>query len=525
MENNFTTHPKEVVNDFIQSVVFVDDKAYSEETGVQDFDAAKALSVFAKAGKLCAIHTPSNIENKSAFIPVLNHADAIVLDWDMRTTPVKTVSLKQDVEQKVDADDEEDVETEDPRGDYACDLIRDVVNSTNGIKVIVIYTGDNKLQDICDKVKQCILNPKIDNQKLCVFNERIIIAIRAKFNDSKEQFKHNPDLQKFVVKYEDLPQCVVNTYIELTNGILSNFALKALTTIRENTPQILSIFSPLLDNGYVAHKASMEFSEDARLLLIKLFGDALSDLLSCEMSSTSEWIESWIEDSIKDEDMIINNVPIHRDKDLLKKIISSHKTTLAEKIVDILKKDLDKEKIRQIKSSGAEITQLFKTETNNLEDSNIRFAELNHHKNIFTLTPVNPVLTLGSVVKDSENNYFICIQPRCDSVRVAKKRKFLFLPLIPDGKNLILVNRKKYCPSRKTFAIQTIEFSPLPNETAISAISRDGKYFFVDINSEEYEWIVDLKALHAQRIANEYCSQLGRIGLDESEWLRLQGVQ
>jgi hypothetical protein len=31
---------------------------------------------------------------------------------------------------------------------------------------------------------------------------------------------------------------------------------------------------------------------------------------------------------------------------------------------------------------------------------------------------------------------------------------------------------------------------------------------------------LDLKDLHAQRIVDEYASQLSRVGLDESEWLR-----
>ena len=194
-------------------------------------------------------------------------------------------------------------------------------------------------------------------------------------------------------------------------------------------------------------------------------------------------------------------------------------------MIEILKRDLSKDDIKQIKSSGPEITILFRTKTNDLNESNIRFAELPHHKNIFTLTPVLPILSLGSIIKDSMGNMHICIQQRCDSVRVMKKRKFLFLPLVSDGKNPIIINRRKYCPSRKSFAIQTIEFTPLNGETVISAINKEGKFVFIADNKDEYEWIVDLKAMHAQRISNEYCSQLGRVGLDESEWLRLHGIQ
>lgn len=525
MAKIFISHSKEVVDDFIQNIVFVDDRAYSKGEVAQDFDAAKVMSIFASKGKLCAIYTPAAIGNEDVFSMLLSKADAVILDWDMRINPLEAVYKKNDGSESPAKEDEADDEADDPRGDLACKLIRNIATKTSGIKVILIYTGDKHLTEICETVKNCVENAKYDEQTLSVTTDNIIIAIRAKDQDSEEQFKHNPQLKEFIVNYEDMPQCIIDQYVRLTNGLISNFALRALTTIRNNTPQILSVFSPLLDNGYIAHKASMEFPEDARLLLIKLFGDALSDLLSCEMPSTSEWTESWIDDTVEEEDITINTIDIHRTRELLKQIMSSHQTTLAEKVIEILKKDLGKEDIKQIKSSGPEITVLFRTKTNDLNESNIRFAELTHHKNIFTLTPVLPVLSLGSIIKDSMGNLFICIQQRCDSVRVTKKRKFLFLPLVPDGKNPIIINRRKYCPSRKSFAIQTIDFTPQNRETVISAINKDGKFVFVADNKDEYEWIVDLKAMHAQRIANEYCSQLGRVGLDESEWLRLHGIQ
>ena len=44
-------------------------------------------------------------------------------------------------------------------------------------------------------------------------------------------------------------------------------------------------------------------------------------------------------------------------------------------------------------------------------------------------------------------------------------------------------------------------------------------------NKETYEWVVDLKEMQAQRILNSYCAQLSRVGLNESEWLRLIAKQ
>ena len=47
------------------------------------------------------------------------------------------------------------------------------------------------------------------------------------------------------------------------------------------------------------------------------------------------------------------------------------------------------------------------------------------------------------------------------------------------------------------------------------------KFIFSSIYNEKYEWVLELKDMHAQRVINSYCSILSRVGLDESEWLRL----
>ena len=53
----------------------------------------------------------------------------------------------------------------------------------------------------------------------------------------------------------------------------------------------------------------------------------------------------------------------------------------------------------------------------------------------------------------------------------------------------------------------------------------EDKYVFYSSYGETYEWVVDLKEMQAQRILNSYCAQLSRVGLNESEWLRLIAKQ
>ena len=67
-----------------------------------------------------------------------------------------------------------------------------------------------------------------------------------------------------------------------------------------------------------------------------------------------------------------------------------------------------------------------------------------------------------------------------------------------------------------------MKFKPKEGATIIQASKQEDKYVFYSSYGETCEWVVDLKEMQAQRIVNNYCAQLSRVGLNESEWLRLQ---
>jgi hypothetical protein len=143
-------------------------------------------------------------------------------------------------------------------------------------------------------------------------------------------------------------------------------------------------------------------------------------------------------------------------------------------------------------------------------------------------------LTLGTIIKSIANpkNYFVCIQQRCDSVRIKQdnERKFLFLPLtkVENGQfHFITPEGIKLRLDKKSYSIKTIKFKCDNSNGEIKAIfdEIDKKYKFKEIydKGDIFEWIFDLKDLHSQRIVTDYALQLSRVGLDESEWLRRAG--
>ena len=82
--------------------------------------------------------------------------------------------------------------------------------------------------------------------------------------------------------------------------------------------------------------------------------------------------------------------------------------------------------------------------------------------------------------------------------------------------SIIVSKESKFKINESAYALKTIKFRANNDEQAIYAVKNDnGKYLFTSIHQ-------DLKEMHAQRIVNNYCAQLSRVGLNESEWLRLQ---
>ena len=67
-----------------------------------------------------------------------------------------------------------------------------------------------------------------------------------------------------------------------------------------------------------------------------------------------------------------------------------------------------------------------------------------------------------------------------------------------------------------------IDFNPASEkEEVVIAKEENGSYYFSDANDNRYKWMGELRFEHAQRISNEFAANISRVGLDESEWLRL----
>lgn len=543
MTDNFQSLSNEIAKDFLQSVVFIDDKAYSvadEADAQHDFDAKTITRGFASSQKICSVFQPEQEADIQLFSDIAAKADVTVLDWQ--------IIIQNSIELSATESDEDD-DDDDIRGFYTKCIIGNLLGSPsklNSLKLILVYTGETDLNNIATEILKYLTTQEISGFSLsedddcCVVSESCKILVRAKSNGGNGRGRHNPALRDKEVTYQQLPEFINNEFAKMTNGLLSNFTLQALTVIRKNFFQVLNIFSKKLDAAYLTHKSLLPNINDANELLVELLGDTFTSILRTENLNnilSQDVIELWIEQYIEDEERFkLDNLGnptdqiFNRDKDILKSLLVSS-DDVEQKIINALTaKGISAKSAKKNYKKYA-----FSLFHQNGDDENVNkdFALLCQHKDLIKYDHHTPVLTLGTVVKSNneEGSYYVCIQQRCDSVRVDEQRarRFLFLSLsivnqdskfdfiTPDGDKLKL--------GKSIYDMRTVKFSGSSEGTVKAEEESEKKYFVPFYYSEEltekFEFIFELKDLYAQRIVVQYSSSLSRVGLDEPEWIRL----
>ncbi len=522
MAQTFNEITRNVVDHFLQNIIFVDDNAYQTEKKVNAFDANEISSIFAQKGKLCTIFAPATTEDLGFCKTLFSKSDVVVLDWYLNIENTQQI-----------ADAEADVEAEEPRGIYTLELIKNIVEDATEkkLKLIIVYTGDGaKLYGITKDIHEAIAtdaNYTIDEKRCQVSSANVTILVRAKDNGEKDQLKYNQDLQSKIVKYEDLPDFITAEFARFVGGLLPNFAMSTIASIRNNTSNIIGVFSKDIDPAFLGHYVSIPDCNDAISMLPKIFGTAVANLIENSDVDFDSWIEAWIDENIQDCNTIINGKNIDINAEKLKYLLKSS-ADFEEKFNTSFDIQAKKEKVNRHTADlyKIETTKLFCSE--NADTSNYKWAKLVQHSNLFSSPKIHR-LTTGTIIKyKEEEKFLICIQQSCDSVRIPpnEERTFLFLPLVQGikGEAIVVGEQDHLIVDNKSYSIELHRFSPYENNANITAkLKENGEYVFEDIGGNQFVWVAELKEMFAQHIVAAYTSQLSRVGIDNSEWIRLIG--
>jgi hypothetical protein len=137
------------------------------------------------------------------------------------------------------------------------------------------------------------------------------------------------------------------------------------------------------------------------------------------------------------------------------------------------------------------------------------------------MTSGNSFLQLGCVLelKGDSPKYYLCLQPPCDSVRIKEQTGFIFCGLTPNPSSQIsfyLYSKNEYTAFKIEYQFKYV-FVFKGNDKI--SLNDD----LISVHKEQFTCIGQLKPMFAQKIANDFASRISRVGIEQFEWLRLQG--
>ena len=548
---DFLKISKEVAKDFLHTAVFVDEQAYFEkkehvrkllspsreqtkitdadvpddisDQPTHDLDAKKVIDTFAAEGIICSVIRPSKDEKllSSPTVEAMKRADVLILDWDLHGD----------------------------KGETALEIIQFLVSSDidedSRLRLIIIYSGEKDITNISDAVSDSLTSEFTDNNSFMSDGDFTYIKGHTRITIYAKEYANVIDeYSNRLLKIDDFPDRLAEEIAEMTNGLVSNVALEAMSVLRKKTHLILGMLGKEIDPAYLSHRALLPNPDDAMDHVIDILASEFHSVLEnndignkANINTIAVYLASKFKDNSKvklffgsneEEEISIEDlIDIERKgflySDWLDKFIKSKSPGLDEDKLETKKRKYEK-KIEKY------LTKTFTIEGENSAISDYKLSSITSLKKRNGYLESPPILTQGTILKeiDSNDNFWLCILPKCDCVRIEDERTFLFLPLkkIKGEKRFHFVIEGeagefvKLKIDYSTYGLTGHNFKlEDSDDSLVRAFAENGSYYFRSV-SKKFKWISELKINQAQRISNEFAAKLSRVGLDESEWQR-----
>lgn len=481
--------------------------------GNHDIDLREIVNSFSRLGLVCGSYLPDSKTSRSEIIDTTflaaKFADISIIDWQL------------------------EVDNSEAAIEVIKKLLEYDVEVGGRLRLILVYTGEPDLESAAAELEESL----IGLAKVCDSNKRLLKSESARIRfinkPTRKDYTDNPD----VVSWIDLPARAINEFTILSQGLLKAFALDSIAAIRNDTHRLLAQFSPSMDGVFAGQRSTASDPDDA--------GRLLTDVVLSEFSITVNkariaekvvgkigsvlWLGAQAD--LQETDVSITfKAP---GKDILK-LNSAAKVQLVEGGFTGLK--------RLGGQGGLKVCNSFFKSDEESEKAHKDFSVLStlaRHSGagVARVVDTSPVLTLGVVlqslnpIEDTDNFEFIlCLQPKCDAVRLdvlQNARGFSFVEIVPceSGYELVLPIESTYKTFNlpyKDLIIRTIRFAASTGRSVVAAEKDGVRWIFTDNAGKKWIWIAELREQNSLSLVNKIMSSLSRVGLNQSEWLRLQ---
>ncbi|MGV2140122.1 response regulator receiver domain [Agrobacterium sp. 16-2014-1-2a] len=481
-------------------------------------------------GLICSVLKPKPEDGSVARVAkAAEKADILCVDWEMHRDEGKT----------------------------ALEIIGEVVARDETIggrfRLIAIYTG------VSDKAK--ILNKVLEHLPKATVDRRGIV-IKENFLASTDGLRivwllkkggtYPKTLAAFAADESELPARLQKEFSYLSGGVLTNVAIATIASIRSATHHVISKFSRDMDGPYFHHRSTVQSAEDAeeyatQIILSELKNAIDSSSIAAQFAGRDA-LDKAITSVLPEEGVSIGLGP-----KALSVSVDQYKDLIIDGIGPTIRKFNDANASLGRKESFFQefLADPFSDSKASRRDM-LKFAALTclaadavsgyrHHE---------PLLSLGSIIRDADGNYVLCVQASCDSVRLKKPQPFLFAQLeivLEDAvwqtkeKIEFVVPHKPTAKDSREFlclklsdkapyaALRSIVFAPTKDEKVTASRSPTGIMTFEASSMpagkrsdkhKQYVWIADVKRRRALRTVQYIGQTMGRIGFDEFEAFR-----
>ena len=463
----------------------------------QTLDAKAITESFAEQGMICGIVVPYDDGSASGFFGAVRRADVVVVDWQLRR------------------DD----------GKKALELLRFILDEDQGdrLRLIAIYTGETDLvrirKTVADELKTWgmeLRNEEHSNNSIVLSRGHCRIVVYAKWGVDL------PDvLSGKSVSEEHLAERLIGDFSAMVEGLLPSIALTALAAVRENAHKLLDKFEATLDAAYLTHRSCLPAPDESEQHMVEQVASELhgimDDAVAERRPAGDEAIDLWLRAFKREEPIVFESGKRLRQNDI-RRLVGHGLDTYGP----------------PFKKGGrdrGDLTSGFSRKSDgDSEALDLKLASMMCFRTVFDKP--RRVLRLGTAVKKGDakrREYFLCMRPRCDSVRITGQEAFLLVPLADGGDKafqIVVPTGDRDQPYRlvgvdlKMSEWRMVSFEANSTLKAVVANEESGGHYFNDVKNVRYEWIGELKPDFAQGVANELASGLSRVALNKSEWLR-----
>jgi len=531
----------------------------STDTGFQDnhddlssLDAKVVINAFADIGIACCIQRPEKEETPlERAAKLAATVDVLVIDWALDN---KNKSLPRDIIKKILEDDKK---------------------SGGRMRLIVVYTAH-------PSVDQMIKDLKVDAG--AVYNDGLVMNKKDLFIKSdhlrivilNKEATPNPLTDARIVPFNKLPDYIISEYTELVKGVIPGATLHGIAAMREKTHELLSILNSNLDGAYCLHRALLTEPSESVDFAMNLITSEIETVIQTDSHARQiveeEGLKSWLEDyalgnttltccdsslSVKTVEECIINGQLSNKKGIksFKKDYSSNwirakidaKQILEDNNGKKITEDEAEEFIKQYKFESINgckppnflrfVDVLYLTP----EDAINGCKELSHLQctardignRLYPDISQSPTLQLGTILKkqnDGSCEWFLCLTPLCDCVRLKEESNILFLQLYSGTKSsadIIIKNLdgtfEPLIIKKEKIRTLTIPFKPTNGSDRINANYLENEWL-VESNGTNYQWVGELRYTKALAIVHYVAANTSRVGFDEFEWLRKQAT-